>query len=129
MLQGNLGIKKNFRNFEFSVSISINSDILKLTSDSFVIDPLNGGVNFGSKSVFDSLDVEFINDEIQLPINQKASKAYNYQILKYRGCHWLILDQIFQSLDQIFITEFISGFFNFIRTHQLTGEQNCRHFS
>ncbi len=75
MLQGNLTMKKETKNVEFPVSISLNGDTLKLTSDSFVIDRTKWGVNFGSKSVFDSLGDKFINDEIELTINLKAYKA------------------------------------------------------
>jgi len=75
MLQGNLTMKKETKNVEFPVSISLNGETLELTSDSFVIDRTKWGVNFGSKSVFDSLGDKFINDEIELTINLKAYKA------------------------------------------------------
>jgi len=75
MLQGNLTMKKETKNVEFPVSISLNGDTLELTSDSFVIDRTKWGVNYGSKSVFDSLGDKFINDEIELTINLKAYKA------------------------------------------------------
>ncbi len=75
MLQGNLTMKEETKNVEFPVSISLNGDTLELTSDSFVIDRTKWGVNYGSKSVFDSLEDKFINDEIELTINLKAYKA------------------------------------------------------
>jgi len=75
MLQGNLTMKQETKNVEFPVSIILNGDTLELTSDSFVIDRTKWGVNFGSKSVFDSLGDKFINDEIELKINLKANKA------------------------------------------------------
>jgi len=75
MLQGNLTMKEETKNVEFPVSISMNGDTLELTSDSFVIDRTKWGVNYGSKSVFDTLGDKFINDEIELTINLKAYKA------------------------------------------------------
>lgn len=75
MLQGNLTMKEETKNVEFPVSLNINGDTLELTSDSFVIDRTKWGVNYGSKSVFDSLGDKFINDEIELTINLKAYKA------------------------------------------------------
>ena len=75
MLQGNLTMKEETKNVEFPVTISINGDILELTSDSFVIDRTKWGVNYGSKSVFDTLGDKFINDEIELTVNLKAFKA------------------------------------------------------
>ena len=75
MLQGNLTMKGVTKNVEFPVSISMNGDTLELTSEPFVIDRTKWGVNYGSKSVFDSLGDKFINDEIELTINLKAYKA------------------------------------------------------
>lgn len=75
MLQGNLTMKEETKNVEFPVSLNISGDTLELTSDSFVIDRTKWGVNYGSKSVFDSLGDKFINDEIELTINLKAYKA------------------------------------------------------
>jgi len=75
MLQGNLTMKGVTKNVEFPVAISMNGDTLELTSDTFVIDRTKWGVNYGSKSVFDSLGDKFINDEMELTINLKAFKA------------------------------------------------------
>jgi len=75
MLQGNLTMKGVTKNVEFPVAISMNGDTLELTSDTFVIDRTKWGVNYGSKSVFDSLGDKFINDEMELTIKLKAFKA------------------------------------------------------
>jgi polyisoprenoid-binding protein YceI len=75
MLQGNLTMKEETKNVEFPVSINMNGDTLELTSNAFVIDRTKWGINYGSKSVFDSLGDKFINDEIELTINLKANKA------------------------------------------------------
>ena len=75
MLQGNLTMTDKTNNVEFPVSISMNGDTLELTSEPFMIDRTKWGVNYGSKSVFDTLGDKFINDEIELSINLIAHKA------------------------------------------------------
>ncbi|MCF4102078.1 YceI family protein [Gillisia sp. M10.2A] len=75
MLQGNLTLKEETKNVEFPVSISMNGDMIELTSETFTIDRTKWNVNYGSKSVFDGLGDKFINDEIELTINLKAKKA------------------------------------------------------
>ena len=75
MLQGNLTMKEETKNVEFPVTISMNGDTLELTSATFMIDRTKWGVNYGSKSVFDSLGDKFINDNIELTINLVAYKV------------------------------------------------------
>lgn len=75
MLQGNLTMKGETKNVEFPVNINRNGDQLELTSETFTIDRTKWNVNFGSRSVFDSLGDNFINDEIELTIKVKATRA------------------------------------------------------
>lgn len=75
MLMGNLTLKGETKNVAFPVNISMNGDTMELTSDNFAIDRTKWNVNYGSKSVFDSLGDNFINDEIGLTIKVKANKA------------------------------------------------------
>ncbi len=75
LLQGNLTMKGETKNVEFPVSIDTNGDSLVLTSDTFTIDRTKWNVNFGSKSVFDSLGDNFVNDEIELTIKVQASRS------------------------------------------------------
>lgn len=75
MLQGNLTLKGETKNVEFPVTINRMGETLELTSESFSIDRTNWNVNYGSKSVFDSLGDNFINDEIELTIKVKATRA------------------------------------------------------
>lgn len=75
MLQGNLTMKDETKNVEFPVNINRNGETLELTSEPFTIDRTNWGVNYGSKSVFDSLGDNFINDEMELKINVKANRV------------------------------------------------------
>jgi len=75
LLQGNLTLKGETKNVEFPVNIDMNGDQLQLTSETFTIDRTKWNVNYGSKSVFDSLGDNFINDEIELTIKVNATKA------------------------------------------------------
>lgn len=75
ILQGNLTLKGETKNVEFPVNINRNGDTLELTTESFTIDRTKWNVNYGSKSVFDSLGDNFINDEIELTIKVQATRA------------------------------------------------------
>lgn len=75
MLQGNLTMKGETKNVEFPITIDLNGEELVLTSEAFTIDRTKWNVNFKSKSVFDSLGDNFINDEIELKIKVVATKA------------------------------------------------------
>ncbi|MDX1472244.1 MAG: YceI family protein, partial [Flavobacteriaceae bacterium] len=56
------------------VTVTDNGDTVTLTSDTFTIDRTKWDVNYGSKSVFDNLGDNFINDDIELKINITADK-------------------------------------------------------
>lgn len=75
LLQGNLTLKGETKNVEFPVNINMNGDQLELTSETFTIDRTKWNVNYGSKSVFDSLGDNFINDEMELTIKVNATRA------------------------------------------------------
>ena len=75
MLQGNLTMKGETKNVEFPVNIDLNGEEIILTSETFTIDRTKWNINFKSKSVFDSLGDNFINDEIELTIKVVATKA------------------------------------------------------
>lgn len=75
LLQGNLTLKGETKNVEFPVNINLNGDQMELTSETFTIDRTKWNVNYGSKSVFDSLGDNFINDEIELTIKVNATRA------------------------------------------------------
>ena len=75
MLQGNLTIKEETKNIAFPVSISKDGENIEITSEEFTIDRTKWNVNYGSKSVFEGLGDKFINDEVELKINLKATKA------------------------------------------------------
>lgn len=78
MLSGNLNLKGKKNNITIPVTMSKNGENVTLTSDKFTIDRTKWGVNYGSKSVFDNLGDQFINDEVELLINITANQADVY---------------------------------------------------
>ena len=75
MLQGNLTLKEETKNIQFPVRTSIGKETIILTSEAFVIDRTDWGVNYGSKSVFDNLGDNFISDDMELTVNVTAKRA------------------------------------------------------
>ena len=74
MMEGNLTIKGETKNISFPVSINKTNDGYEISSEEFTIDRTNWNVNYGSKSVFDSLGDNFIYDDITLKLDIKANK-------------------------------------------------------
>lgn len=76
LLEGNLTMKGQTHNVAFPVQISWNTDhsSVEITSEPFTIDRTKWGVNYGSKTIFDSLGNNWISDNIQLFISVKATK-------------------------------------------------------
>lgn len=75
MLSGNLNMKGKKNNISIPVTITENGDKVNISSDAFTIDRTKWDINYGSKSVFDNLGDNFINDEMELKINVTANKA------------------------------------------------------
>lgn len=75
MLSGNLTMKDATNNISFPVSTEMKGDMLMLTSETFTIDRSKWNVKYGSKSFFDNLGDQFINDGIELKISLVANKA------------------------------------------------------
>ena len=75
-LKANLTLKGNTKNVNIPVTTSMEGDKLVVTSEEFTIDRTDWDVNYGSKSVFDSLVGDnVISDDIQLEIKVVANKA------------------------------------------------------
>lgn len=74
-MQGNLTIKETKKNIEFPFTYTVTGDTLTLSTEPFTIDRTIWGVNYGSKSVFDDLGDKFVNDDIQLKVDLKATHA------------------------------------------------------
>ncbi len=75
MLSGNLMLKEKKNNVTFPVTVSSEGDSFSITSEVFTIDRSKWDVKYGSKSFFDNLGDKFINDDIELKINVKATKS------------------------------------------------------
>ncbi|RRO17811.1 YceI family protein [Flavobacteriaceae bacterium 14752] len=75
-IKGDLEIKGTSNPVEFVSEINFgnNNQAVKLISEEFSIDRTKWGIEFMSKSVFDDLKDKFINDEIKLQVNLKATK-------------------------------------------------------
>ncbi|MCW8982053.1 YceI family protein [Altibacter sp.] len=73
-VRGNLTIKDVTHNIEFPAVVSFPGDDVFLKSKPFSIDRTKWNVNYGSKSVFDNLGDQFINDEVELVIELHGSK-------------------------------------------------------
>ena len=75
LLSGNLNLKGKKNNITIPVNINENGENVVLESEPFTIDRTKWDVNFGSKSIFDNLGDNFINDDIELKITINANKA------------------------------------------------------
>lgn len=71
---GNLTIKGKTKEISFPAKVSTSGEVLSLESEKFNINRVDFGVNYASKSVFDSLKDKFINDEIEIQVSLKAKK-------------------------------------------------------
>lgn len=75
MLSGNLTLKDATNNVTFPVKVDNNGETITLTSETFTIDRSKWNVKYGSKSFFSDLGDKFINDDIELKVVVKATKA------------------------------------------------------
>lgn len=67
-ISGNLTLKGVTRNITFKAKISFDGVSYKGTTDPFVINRTEWGVNYGSETVFDKLKDNVISDNIELKI-------------------------------------------------------------
>jgi hypothetical protein len=58
----------------FHATITVDGDVVTLTSETFTINRTQWNVNYSSKSVFDDLKDKFINDDIELKVTVTAKK-------------------------------------------------------
>lgn len=73
-IEGNLTLKGETKNIKFPAIITVDDANISITSDIFTINRTLWKVNYASKSVFGDLGDKFVNDDIELKINVKASK-------------------------------------------------------
>ncbi|WP_242085332.1 YceI family protein [Aestuariivivens sediminis] len=74
-LSGNLTLKDTTNNVSFPVSVIHNGDSIILNSETFTIDRSKWNVKYGSRTFFDNLGDKYINDDIELTIVVKGTKA------------------------------------------------------
>ena len=74
LVYGNLTMKGQTQNVGFPAMITVSDSGVDVTSPQFSIDRTKWGVNYGSKSIFDDLKDNFVNDEIALSLKLSASK-------------------------------------------------------
>lgn len=75
MLSGNLTIKEKTNNISFPVTTSVSDNYVSLNSETFTIDRSKWNIEYGSKSFFDNLGDKFINDNIEMKVSLRATKA------------------------------------------------------
>lgn len=74
MVEGNLTLKATTKNVKFPAAVSVTDNAVTIKSEKFIIDRTQWKVNYGSKSVFSDLGDKFVNDEIELTVDLKATK-------------------------------------------------------
>lgn len=75
MVSGNLTIKDVTKEISFKTNVNLmENDELRAETDWFKVDRTRWNINFKSKSIFDDLKNDFINDEIGLKIEVTAQK-------------------------------------------------------
>ncbi len=73
-IEGNLTLKGITKNVKFPASVTVDGDVLTISSEIFKINRVDWNVNYASKSLADDLKDKFINDDIELKITIKAAK-------------------------------------------------------
>lgn len=75
-IKGNLKMRDQEKNISVPATISMNGDVLNLTTPEFVIDRTNWGVEYGSETSIEGLAKEnAISDNLKLKLNLQAKKA------------------------------------------------------
>lgn len=74
IVYGNLSLKNITKAVNFPAIVSVSDNAVSIESDTLVLNRTYWGVNYGSKSIFDNLKDKFINDEIEVKVNVKATK-------------------------------------------------------
>lgn len=72
-ITGNLTMKNVTKSITFPAMVTVSDDGVTASTPAFLIDRTQWNVQYGSKTLFANLKDNFINDEISLVINLKAS--------------------------------------------------------
>lgn len=76
-IEGNLTLKGVTKNIKFPAKVTITADAVNIESDDFKINRILWNINYSSKSVFDNLGNQYIDDDIELKVRVNAKRAKN----------------------------------------------------
>jgi polyisoprenoid-binding protein YceI len=74
ILQGNLTLKDITKNIQFPATVNVDGNKVTINSESFKINRILWKINFSSKSVFENLGNNYINDDIEVKFSVVATK-------------------------------------------------------
>lgn len=74
LIKGNLSMKDKTNPAEFLATVTFNGNNMEVKSETFTIDRSKWDVRYGSKSFFNDLADKFINDEMEISVDVKATK-------------------------------------------------------
>ena len=74
MIYGNLTLKDSTKNISFPAKVNTLNDTVTLVSEPFKINRTLWNINYNSKSVFENLGNQYIDDDIELIVKVKAAK-------------------------------------------------------
>ena len=73
-ISGNLTLKGETKNISFPAKVEVNDDHVTITSEAFMIDRTQWGVNFGNESLTDIAKENVISNNIEIKFVVKATK-------------------------------------------------------
>lgn len=74
MIEGNLTIKGITKNIKFLAAVNVTDNEVTIKSDAFKINRVLWNVNYNSKNVVENLGDKYIDDDIELKVDVKATK-------------------------------------------------------
>lgn len=74
-ITGNLSMKNKTKSITFNAKVNLSDNKITASTNQFFIDRAQWNVQYGSRSFFDDLKDNFINDEMGLTINLVANKT------------------------------------------------------
>lgn len=77
MVEGNLTLKGITKNIKFPATITITESDVMLESEPFKINRVLWNINYSSKSVFDNLGNQYIDDDIGIKVSVNANRTKN----------------------------------------------------
>lgn len=78
VVTGNLTMKNITKSISFNARVDMIKDMIRAETNQFFIDRVDWDVRYGSKTLFDNLKDNFVNDEIGIAIMLEANLNQNY---------------------------------------------------